>query len=144
MTDGFLWFLKCIIRYTSWCFFIFTLSADAFSSLSLSHLMFFRFNDKESWQRHFLPGSKLLPFTTLDAVDAPWCSWYFFGTLIRTPTIFKFVGPCESPLTVNIRRGPKLEGCTFANCGISSGARRKCTSGVWREAVASNGLNDLE
>ena len=35
-------------------------------------------------------------------------------------------------------RGPTLEGCAFANFGISSGARRNRTIGVCREAVASN------
>ena len=33
-------------------------------------------------------------------------------------------------VTLNIRRGPKLEGCAFANFGNSSGARRNRTSGV--------------
>ena len=32
--------------------------------------------------------------------------------------------------SLNIRRGPKLEGCAFANFGNSSGARRNRTSRV--------------
>ena len=63
----FLWF-----HSYNWCFFIF-----------LYQLMLFRFY-YISWCFFVLTikhhGNGSSPFTTVDALDAPWCSWCFFGT----------------------------------------------------------------
>ena len=41
----------------------------------------------------------------------------------------------------NIRRGPKLEGCAFANFGNSSGARRNRTSRIWTPSFEIEATN---
>ena len=55
----------CLVRLIEYncfhTFFVFTIPVDAFSLL-LYQLMLFRFNDKASWQWHFLPENRLLPF----------------------------------------------------------------------------------
>ena len=40
-----------------------------------------------------------------------------------------------------IRRGPKLEGCAFANFGNSSGARRNRTSRIWTPSFEIEATN---
>ena len=46
----------------------------------------FSFNERAPWQRRFLPGNRLRPFTTHGARGASRCSRCFFGT-----PVFSFV-----------------------------------------------------
>ena len=51
----------------------------------------FSFNERAPWQRRFLPGNRLRPFTTHGARGASRCSRCFFGTPRKTTAILQTV-----------------------------------------------------
>ena len=79
--------------------FRFSISVDAFSCL-LYQLMLFRYYHT-SWCFFVLTikhqGNNIFylkigssPFTTVDALDAPWCSWCFFGTPLTQVLLLRY------------------------------------------------------
>ena len=81
----FCYYTRCffVLLLYIWCFFVlhtvlfrFAPTHGAFSL----YTVLFRFNEKAPWQRRFLPGNRLRPFTTHGARGASRCSRCFFGT----------------------------------------------------------------